>query len=64
MLRTWDAMCIILHDINVNKRCLQKIESLKEDLIMKKIGSIVVTTLIALAGVIAAFYLVMLVTAW
>ena len=31
---------------------------------MKKIGSIVVTTLIALAGVIAAFYLVMLVTAW
>lgn len=31
---------------------------------MKKIGSIVLTTLIALAGVIAAFYLVMLVTAW
>ncbi len=31
---------------------------------MKKIGSIVLTTLIALAGIIAAFYLVMLVTAW
>ena len=31
---------------------------------MKKIGSIVLTTLIGLAGIIAAFYLVMLVTAW
>lgn len=31
---------------------------------MKKIGSIVLTTLIALVGVVVAFYLVMLVTAW
>lgn len=31
---------------------------------MKKIGSIVLTTLIALAGVIAAIYLILLVTAW
>ena len=31
---------------------------------MKKIGSIVLTTLIALVGVIAAIYLILLVTAW
>ena len=31
---------------------------------MKKIGSIVLTTLIALVGVTAAIYLILLVTAW
>ena len=31
---------------------------------MKKIGSIVLTTLIALVGVIVAIYLILLVTAW
>ena len=31
---------------------------------MKNIGSIIFKALLALAGIIAAFYLVMLVTAW
>ena len=31
---------------------------------MKKFGSTILTTFIALAGIVVAFYLVMLVTAW